>query len=77
MSPEEVELFFEQLRDAADNLSAVRGNIGSLKAKMVREGYRLVEIKNGRIDIEERLAHIEGVLRQALAPLGDSTFDDL
>lgn len=69
MTREEVEAIIARLRDAKDNLSAVRSNIGNLKAHKYRAGYRLVEVKNGQVDIEERLAHIESVLLQALESL--------
>lgn len=71
MTPEEVEVIIDRLRDAADNLSAVRGNIANLKAQPYRGKYRLSELRNGKIDVEERLAHIEAILLQALEPLDD------
>ncbi len=69
MTPEEVETIISRLRDAADNLSVVRGTIANLKAQPYRGKYTLLEIKNGKIKVEEMLAHIEAILRQALEPL--------
>lgn len=81
MTPEEVKRFFEQLREAAEDLSAVRNTIAKFKVKkhpgMYGKGWVLSEVRTGKVDIEKDLAHIEAQLREALEPIGTSTLDDV
>ena len=69
MSPEEIEIFFDRLRNVADDLSSARKQVADMRVKHYKKGYSLQHIGVQKRHLEESLAYIEASLLKALEPL--------